>query len=157
MPVRKIVWPTRLQVLLGCAHYHYLHAIGTPACPACPPSADVHAALASAYKAADRTCYKPSDVTRARLAVQAVRQLHATARSGATACPHPDCGCEAVAATAWAAYRAAVAGAAWAVYRGAAVAVAIDSNPARRATRRAAVASTRARARRLVQGAIFSR
>ena len=145
-------------MLLGCAHYYHLHAIGTPACPACPPSADVHAALTAAYTSADRACYKPSDVTRARLAVQAVGHLHATARSGVTACPHPDCGCEAVAATAWAAYRAAVAGAAWAVYRGAATAVvAVDSNPARWAAHRAAVASTRARARRLVQGAIFSR
>ena len=83
MPVRKIVWPTRLQVLLGCAHYHHLHAIGTPACPACPPSADVYAALTAAYTSADRACYKPSDVTRARLAVQAVRPV---ARHGAQRC-----------------------------------------------------------------------
>ena len=147
MAVRKIVWPTRLQVLLGCADYYQGHAIGTPACPACPPSADVYAALASAYTSADRACYKPSDVTRARLAVQAVRHLHAVARSGATACPHPDCGCEAVAATAWAAYRAAVAGAAWAVYRGAAVAVVGVGGSG----------GNRARARQLVRGAIFSR
>ena len=151
MAVRKIVWPTRLQVLLGCAHYYQGHAIGTPACPACPPSADVYTALTAAYRAADRACYKPRHVTRAKIAVRAVRHLHATARSGATACPHPDCGCEAVAATAWAAYRAAVAATAWAVYRAVVVA---SRDGARPASHRVAMAGNRACARRLVQGAL---
>ena len=147
------VWPTRLQVLLGCAVYYQGHAIGTPACPACPVGATVKAAIRVALTAAYNAGARPRSVPHAKVAVQAFGHLRAVARGGAVACPHPDCGCEAVAATAWAAYRAAVAGAAWAVYR-VRVVVVVDSVGARRVAAANTPARTRARARRLIQNAI---
>ena len=154
MAVRKIVWPTRLQVLLGCAYHHYhLYSVGTPACL---PSAAVRAALTAAHSAAARAAGKPHSIPRGKTAVQATYHLHAVARSGATACPHVECGCEAVAATAWLAYQAAVAATAWVVYRAAVAAtawatyraaVAVDSGGARRSAHRT-------RARWLIRSAL---
>ena len=76
-------WPTRLQVLLGCAVYYQAHAIGTPACPACPVGATVRAAIGRALTAAFNGG-RPASQRTARQSSRA--SFWPPARSGAQRC-----------------------------------------------------------------------